>query len=132
MFTLILIIHIIVCFFLIFIVLVQSGKGAELGAAFGGSSQTLFGARGAATVFSKLTTIAAVVFMLTSFSLAVVESKGGSVVKRVPAAEQRKGFPGSPTAPGVPPQGSQPVTPGKSAAQSAPAGNIPPPAAPAK
>ncbi len=136
MFTLILIIHIIVCFFLIFIVLVQSGKGAELGAAFGGSSQTLFGARGAATVFSKLTTIAAVVFMLTSFSLAVVESKGGSVVKRVPAtAEQRKGIPGGPTAPGIPPQGAQPVMPGKPglpAAPAAPAGKVPPPAAPAK
>ena len=135
MFTLILIIHIIVCFFLIFIVLVQSGKGAELGAAFGGSSQTLFGARGAATVFSKLTTIAAVVFMLTSFSLAVVESKGGSVVRRVPATEQKKGMPGAPAAPVVPPQGAQPVMPGKSglpAAPAAPAGKMPPPAAPAK
>ncbi|MDA8077457.1 MAG: preprotein translocase subunit SecG, partial [Nitrospiraceae bacterium] len=71
-FTVVLIFHVIVCLFLIFIVLIQSGKGAELGAAFGGSSQTLFGARGAATFFSKLTTIAAVVFMLTSFSLAVL------------------------------------------------------------
>ena len=135
MFTLILIIHVIVCFFLIFIVLVQSGKGAELGAAFGGSSQTLFGARGAATVFSKLTTIAAVVFMLTSLSLAIVESGRSSVVKRVPAApEQRKSMP-VPAAPGVPTQGAQPVMPGKfgvPAAPSAPAGNIPPPAAPAK
>lgn len=65
-----------VCFFLIFIVLIQSGKGAELGAAFGGSSQTLFGARGAATFFSKMTTIAAVVFMLTSLTLAVITAKG--------------------------------------------------------
>lgn len=136
MFTLILIIHIIVCFFLIFIVLVQSGKGAELGAAFGGSSQTLFGARGAATVFSKLTTIAAVVFMLTSLSLAIVESRSSSVVKRVPAtAEQRKSLPAVPAAPGAPAQGTQPVMPGKTglpAAPSAPAGKVPPPGAPAK
>lgn len=136
MYTLILIIHVIVCFFLIFIVLVQSGKGAELGAAFGGSSQTLFGARGAATVFSKLTTIAAVVFMLTSLSLAIVTAKGGSVVKRVPAStEQRKGLPSAPPAPGVPAQGTQPAMPGKTglpAAPSQPAGSNPAPAAPAK
>ncbi|HSB30796.1 MAG TPA: preprotein translocase subunit SecG [Candidatus Sulfobium mesophilum] len=136
MFTLLLIIHIIVCFFLIFIVLVQSGKGAELGAAFGGSSQTLFGARGAATVFSKLTTIAAVVFMLTSLSLAIVESRSSSVVKRVPAtAEQRKSLPAVPAAPGAPAQGTQPVMPGKTglpAAPSAPSGKVPPPGAPAK
>ena len=136
MYTLILIVHIIVCFFLIFIVLVQSGKGAELGAAFGGSSQTLFGARGAATVFSKLTTIAAVVFMLTSLSLAIVESRSSSVVKRVPAtAEQRKSLPAVPAAPGAPAQGTQPVMPGKTglpAAPSAPAGKVPPPGAPAK
>ncbi len=86
MFTFILIIHVIVCLFLIFIVLVQGGKGAELGAAFGGSSQTLFGARGAATLFGKLTTIAAVVFMLTSFSLAIIASNRTSVVSRVPMA----------------------------------------------
>src|SRR5512143_1030233 len=88
--TLIMIIHLIVCFFLITIVLVQGGKGAELGAAFGGSSQTLFGARGAATFFSKLTTAAAIIFMLTSFSLALVTSKGGSVVKKAPVATEQK------------------------------------------
>lgn len=92
--TFILIIHLIVCFFLITIVLVQGGKGAELGAAFGGSSQTLFGARGAATFFSKLTTGAAVIFMLTSFTLSLVTSRGGSVVKKVPAAtEQQQAIP---------------------------------------
>jgi len=92
--TFILILHLIVCLFLITIVLVQGGKGAELGAAFGGSSQTLFGARGAATFFSKLTTAAAVIFMLTSFSLALVTSRGGSVVKKVPApAEQKQTIP---------------------------------------
>lgn len=91
--TVLLIIHLIVCFFLIFIVLVQSGKGAELGAAFGGSSQTMFGARGAATFFSKMTTVAAVVFMLTSLSLAVLSVRGGSVVKKVPVATEQKAIP---------------------------------------
>ncbi len=83
--TVLLIIHLFVCFFLISVVLLQSGKGAEMGAAFGGSSQTLFGSRGAATFLSKLTTVAAIVFMITSFTLAVVTAKGGSVVKKVPS-----------------------------------------------
>lgn len=84
MFTLILIIHIIVCIFLIFIVLIQSSKGAEIGAAFGGSSQTLFGSRGAATFLSKLTTVAAIVFMLTSLTLAVFSVREGSVAIKSP------------------------------------------------
>jgi preprotein translocase subunit SecG len=108
--TFILVIHLIVCFFLITIVLVQGGKGAELGAAFGGSSQTLFGARGAATFFSKLTTAAAIIFMLTSLTLSFVSAKGGSVVKKVPAAtEQRQAVPqgGSGPLQGQPLQPSQ-------------------------
>jgi len=87
------ILHVLVCFFLIFIVLIQSSKGAELGAAFGGSSQTLFGSRGAATLFSKLTTIAAVVFMVTSLLLAVASVRGGSVVKKTLPVEQKTGVP---------------------------------------
>ncbi len=120
MFTLILIIHIIVCFFLIFIVLVQSGKGAELGAAFGGSSQTLFGARGAATLFSKLTTIAAVVFMITSLVLAMIEARGGSVIKRSSVTDQRKSIPQMPGAPSAPVQGAQPVRPANPGTPAAP------------
>ncbi|MEW6570137.1 MAG: preprotein translocase subunit SecG [Nitrospirota bacterium] len=88
--TFLVIIHVFVCVFLIGVVLLQSGKGAQLGAAFGGSSQTLFGSRGAATFLSKMTTIAAVVFMLTSLMLAVVSAKSGSVVKTAPAAEEKK------------------------------------------
>ncbi|MCL5024276.1 MAG: preprotein translocase subunit SecG [Nitrospirae bacterium] len=87
------IIHLLVCFFLIFIVLIQSSKGAELGAAFGGSSQTLFGSRGAATLLSKLTTIAAVIFMLTSLFLAMIDVRKGSVVKRTAPIEQKTGIP---------------------------------------
>jgi len=105
------IVHLIVCFFLIFIVLIQSSKGAELGAAFGGSSQTLFGSRGAATLLSKLTTISAVVFMVTSLLLAMASVKGGSVVKKTAPVEQKAGVPvqqGPVQAPAVPQQ-SQPT-----------------------
>ena len=64
------IIHVVVCLLLILIVLLQSGKSADLAGAFGGGgSQTAFGARGTATFLSKLTTGAAVIFMITSFTL---------------------------------------------------------------
>ncbi|KAF0145321.1 MAG: preprotein translocase subunit SecG [Nitrospirae bacterium] len=91
--TLLLIVHVLVCLFLIFIVLIQSGKGADLGAAFGGSSQTLFGSRGAATFFSKLTTIAAIVFMLTSLSLAVVSVRTGSIIKKTAPVKEKGALP---------------------------------------
>ena len=94
--VLILTIHIFVCFFLITIILFQRGKGAELGAAFGGSSQTIFGSRGAATFLNKMTTIAAVVFMVTSLTLAIISSKSGSVVKKSPITEERKSIPPTP------------------------------------
>ena len=70
------IIHVIVCFFIIGVVLLQSGKGSDIAAAFtGGSSQTAFGPRGAATVLSKATTWATVLFMITSLSLAIISSR---------------------------------------------------------
>lgn len=85
MYTFFVILHLVVCLFLIFIILIQSSKGAEMGAAFGGSSQTLFGSRGAATFLSKLTTGAAILFMITSLSLALITVKRGSVMTSVPA-----------------------------------------------
>ncbi|MBJ6726220.1 preprotein translocase subunit SecG [Geomesophilobacter sediminis] len=70
--------HVLVCIALIIVVLLQSGKGAEMGASFGASgSQSVFGAGGGNTFMSKLTTSAAIIFMLTSLSLAFVSSKGG-------------------------------------------------------
>ena len=73
------VIHIVVCVALIMIVLLQTGKGADMGAAFGGGgSQTLFGSTGASTFLSKATTGAAIVFMLTSLSLAYLSSRGTS------------------------------------------------------
>ncbi|MBN2643933.1 MAG: preprotein translocase subunit SecG [Desulfuromonadaceae bacterium] len=77
--TLLLIIHVTVSIALIIIVLLQAGKGAEAGASFGGgASQTMFGATGAKTFLSKMTTAAACVFMLTSLSLAYFYGKPGS------------------------------------------------------
>lgn len=73
-------IHVTVCIFLILVVLLQTGKGSDIAAAFGGSSQTAFGARGATTFLSKLTTGAAVLFMITSMTLALVASGGSSSV----------------------------------------------------
>lgn len=72
LYTLVVILHVFVCFLMIGAILLQSGKGAEIGAAFGGSSQTVFGSRGPANFLSKLTVIVAGVFMLTSFTLAIL------------------------------------------------------------
>ena len=116
--TFLLVIHLIVSLFLIVIVLIQGGKGAEMGAAFGGSSQTLFGARGAATFFSKLTTVSAVVFMLTSLLLAIATGKGTSVVSEIPVNKQQQGtipqgatgpVQGTQQTPPLPAQSGQPV-----------------------
>ena len=68
------VLHIVVALFLILVVLLQTGKGAEMGAAFGGSSQTLFGGSGPTSFMAKLTTAAAVGFMLTSLGLAYMSS----------------------------------------------------------
>jgi preprotein translocase subunit SecG len=89
------ILHVIVCLFLIFIVLLQRGKGAEMGAAFGGSSQTLFGSRGASTFLNKLTTVSAVVFMLTSLALTIVTTKSTSVIRDTAPVDERKAIPQS-------------------------------------
>ncbi len=87
MLTLIKIIHIIAAVFLIMVVLFQTGKGAEMGAAFGGSSQTLFGGGGPAGFMTKLTTAAAVGFMLTSLTLAYLSSHSRVTVGNVPVTQ---------------------------------------------
>lgn len=85
--TLILIIHIIVCFILIFAVLLQSGKSADLAGAFGGAgSATAFGPRGSATLMSKITTASAILFMFTSMGLWILSTKGAKSVVRGEAA----------------------------------------------
>ncbi len=85
------IIHVVVCIALIMIVLLQTGKGADMGAAFGmGASQTLFGSSGAGGFLSRATTVAAVVFMLTSLTLAYMSGNrtSQSIMTEVPAATQ--------------------------------------------
>ena len=73
------ILHILVSIFLIAVVLLQSGKGAEMGASFGsGGSQSVFGAGGGTTFLSKMTTGAAVIFMLTSLTLAYISGQPSS------------------------------------------------------
>ena len=84
MLILITIVHVIVCIFLIIVVLLQSGKAADLAGAFGGmGSQTAFGPRGSATLLSKATTASAIVFMITSLSLSILATRGASGAKTV-------------------------------------------------
>ena len=113
MVILVTIIHVIVCLILVVVVLLQSGKAADLAGAFGGmGSQTVFGPRGSATVLSKATTISAVLFMLTSLTLSILATRGGSatpdlIKKTIPAAGQKGPIPGpSPAVPGT----SVPIT----------------------
>jgi preprotein translocase subunit SecG len=98
-------IHIIVCFFIIIVVLLQSGKSGDISAAFGGQgSQTAFGPRGAASALSKATTWSAVAFMLTSITLSIyLTRRGGPTsvlqgVKSQPVKTQS-----APTTPATPP-----------------------------
>ena len=80
MYFLVLTIHVIVCIFLIIVVLLQSGKAADLAGAFGGmGSQTAFGPRGSATLLSKATTVSAVLFMITSMSLSILATRGAGL-----------------------------------------------------
>jgi preprotein translocase subunit SecG len=88
--ALIIILHVIVCVILIFAVLLQSGKAADLAGAFGGGgSQTAFGSRGNASLLSKVTTASAVIFMLTSLGLWIISGRGATSVvgdEKAPAA----------------------------------------------
>lgn len=92
--TILTVVHIVVCFFMVIIVLLQHGKGADVGASFGGSSQSLFGTEGPVPLMNKITTMVAVVFMVTSVSLAYISSTSstGSVMSSVvqPAATEEQ------------------------------------------
>ena len=120
--------HLLVTLGLILVVLLQSGKGADIGAAFGGgSSQTVFGGRGAATFLSKVTSALAILFMLTSLTLTILASQRGSssVIGTEP----------SPPAQSAPAQSPTPAPAPGQAPSSAPAPTgpaSPAPAAPAK
>jgi preprotein translocase subunit SecG len=90
--TLLDIIHVLVCVFLMFVVLLQQGKGGGMGSAFGGgATQQVFGGRGAGNILTRATAVCAAVFMLTSVSLAYVASSGDRELKARIIEEQRKG-----------------------------------------
>src|SRR3972149_7242919 len=101
MITVLTVLHVIVDIFLILIVLLQRGKGASMGAAFGGSSQTLFGSRGPQSFLGKLTTVVALVFMITSLSLAILSSKrpSTSIMQKANVKETKPSPPVTPATP---------------------------------
>ncbi len=116
---LLIILHVTVSIAMIAIVLLQSGKGAEMGASFGaGGSQSVFGAGGGTTFMSKLTTAAAIIFMLTSLTLAYRSSKptSSSIMTSVPAP---KAAPQGPATVPQQPMQAKPATAPSSAPQPA-------------
>ena len=122
------VVHFAVCIVLIFVVLLQSGKAADLAGAFGGGgSQTALGSRGAVTFLAKATTISAVAFMVTSLLLALYGSSGsGSVLESVPVETAAP----EPAQPATAPAAT--ATPGGAGGESAPADPVAAPAAPAE
>ena len=112
MIYLLIFLHIFVSIILIAVVLMQSGKGAEMGASFGaGGSQSVFGAGGGSTFMSKLTTGAAIIFMLTSLVLAYQSGKSGSssIMSSVPKAAPQKSAAPAQTKPAAPAPAGQPM-----------------------
>ena len=97
MFPVLIALHVCVCVALILIVLLQKGKGAGMGAAFGGSSQTVFGSSGATSLLHKVTTAIAVIFMLTSLGLSIFIGRGAntSIMQDVHPVEQTSEAPGT-------------------------------------
>lgn len=93
--TIALTLHYVLCSFLIVVILLQAGKGADIGAVFGGASQTVFGSRGPATFLNKMTAVVALMFIVTSIWLAHISKnkQAASVVDKVPVSEQRKSAP---------------------------------------
>lgn len=85
-------VHYLICFFLIIVILLQAGKGANVGAVFGGASQTMFGSRGPATFLNKITVFVAAGFLITSIALAHLakERSGTSVIDKAAVTETAK------------------------------------------
>jgi preprotein translocase subunit SecG len=114
LYTLVVILHVFVCFLMIGAILLQSGKGAEIGASFGGSSQTVFGSRGPANFLSKLTVVVAAVFMLTSLSLAILAKERNFASTVIDLKQKSEPAPPSP---------AQPTTESHPSGDAAPAGH---------
>jgi preprotein translocase subunit SecG len=108
------IVHVLACFGIIGIVLLQSGKGADIGSAFGGAgSQAVFGSMGTPTLLGKITTAIAIVFTLTSFSLALLGGeRASSVVREAPPVSAPAAPASAPVAPMAP---SAPTNPAPAA-----------------
>ena len=120
--VLIVLVHLAACIALIAIVLLQTGKGAEMGAAFGGASQTLFGGSGGSSFMSKITTGAAIVFMVTSLLLSYMYRPGASssrsIMTEIPTQQtqqppQQPQLPTVPEARPVQPEAPADVSPAK-------------------
>jgi preprotein translocase subunit SecG len=111
------VLHIFVCVALILIVLLQAGKGASVGAAFGGTSQTIFGSPGAAGFLTKITTAAAVVFMMTSMFLTMFSTPRSSTVMEETRTEVTETLPSEET---VPAPGAEEQKPGAESASEKP------------
>jgi preprotein translocase subunit SecG len=108
------ILHVFMCFAIIAIVLLQSGKGADIGSAFGGAgSQAVFGSMGTPTILGKLTTGVAVIFMITSFSLAMMGHHRSTTIMpaTAPSAAPTAPAPAAPAAPA--PATPAPAAPGQ-------------------
>jgi len=105
--------HVLACGILILVVLLQSGRAADLAGAFGGAgSQTAFGPRGAATFLSKATSFLAIVFMVTSIALALASSRGASAAEEAaPPAATETPAPAQPQQQPPPPQQTPPQSP---------------------
>ncbi|HSF06861.1 MAG TPA: preprotein translocase subunit SecG [Methylomirabilota bacterium] len=98
MYTLLIVLHVIVCFGIVGMVLLQSGKGADIGSAFGGAgTQAVFGSMGTPTILGKITTVIAILFVITSFSLALLGGERGGSVVREPARPPAAPVPSTPS-----------------------------------
>lgn len=129
------VIYVFVCFFLILVVLLQQGKGADIAGAFGGGgSQTAFGARGATTLLHKLTTGAFVGFIVLALALTLLEARPrSSVVRTLPAkaATEKAPLPVAPQPTGAAAPPAAPAQPGTSSPATGQPGTSPPAPAPA-
>jgi preprotein translocase subunit SecG len=138
-------VHVIACVILVLVVLLQAGKGADMGAVFGGASSTIFGSSGAGNFLTRLTTGAAIVFMATSLALTYVGTRGGhSTIMPASGTPRTSAQPagagddeaaavadGAPAAENAPAADSAAAPAGGDAAPAAPVGEAAAPAAPA-
>jgi len=116
-YNLLLVVHVLACVFLVLVVLLQTGKGADMGAVFGGSSSTVFGSSGAGNFLTRLTTATAIIFMLTSMGLTYLSNHptSSTVFDSAPVAEP------APDSGAQPPPPAAPNPAGESGAAPAPA-----------